>query len=129
MPFFEYYLTFPIMSKKYYGSDDFKNTPKNSAPVTSGRYKISDVQSSVITLEKNKNWWNAEKIGLSLENIHVNLYSSVGELYNSFKTGNIGCVGVIPEMRCKGIGLSMVAKAAELIKSKGCKSSSTFRPI
>lgn len=89
VPFFEYYLTFPIMSKKYYGEDDFKNTPKNSAPVTSGRYKISDVQSSVITLEKNKNWWNAEKIGLSLEKIHVNLYSSIGELYNSFKTGNI----------------------------------------
>ncbi|MBQ8780328.1 MAG: GNAT family N-acetyltransferase [Oscillospiraceae bacterium] len=40
---------------------------------------------------------------------------------DGFKTGNIGCVGVIPEMRRKGIGLAMVAKAAELIKSKGCK--------
>lgn len=38
-----------------------------------------------------------------------------------FKTGNIGCVGVIPEMRKKGIGLSMVANAAALLKEQGCK--------
>ena len=89
VPFFEYYLTFPIMSKEYYGDDNFSNTDKNSNPVGTGKYKISDVQGSYITLEKNENWWNASKIGLSLEKINVNLYSSVGELYNSFKTGNI----------------------------------------
>ncbi len=37
------------------------------------------------------------------------------------KTGNIGCVGVIPEMRKNGVGLSMVAKAASLLKENGCK--------
>ena len=89
VPFFEYYLTFPIMSSSYYGEDDFVNTEKNSKPVGTGRYKISEVQESYIVLEKNKKWWNADKIGLSLEKINLNLYSSVGELYNSFKTGNI----------------------------------------
>lgn len=88
VPFFEYYLTFPIMSAKYYGQDDFKNTQKNIKPIVTGKYKIKEVQSSYITLEKNENWWNAKKIGLSLEKININLYSSVGELYNSFKTGN-----------------------------------------
>lgn len=87
VPFFEYYLTFPVMSKEYYGEDDFSNTEKNAKPIGTGKYKISEVQDSFITLEKNDKWWNSEKIGLSLEKININLYSSVGELYNSFKTG------------------------------------------
>lgn len=33
---------------------------------------------------------------------------------------SIGCVGVIPEMRKNGIGLSMVAKAAHIAKCDGC---------
>ena len=89
VPFFEYYLTFPIMSSKYYGEDDFANTDKNIKPVGTGKYKIADVQPSYITLEKNENWWNKDKIGLSLEKININLYSSAGEWYNSFKTGSI----------------------------------------
>ena len=40
---------------------------------------------------------------------------------DGFKTGNIGCVGVVPEMRRNGVGLSMVAKAAQLLKEKGCR--------
>lgn len=89
VPFFEYYLTFPILSSKYYEGEDFSNTEKNSSPIGTGMYKITEVEASYITLEKNENWWNSNKIGLSLEKINVNLYSSAGELYNSFKTGNI----------------------------------------
>ena len=88
VPFFEYYLTFPILSREYYENEDFSNTDKNSSPIGTGKYKITDVQGSYITLEKNENWWNSKKIGLSLEKININLYSSVGELYNSFKTGS-----------------------------------------
>ena len=33
---------------------------------------------------------------------------------------SIGCVGVIPEMRKNGIGLSMVAKAAHIAKCDAC---------
>ena len=32
IPFFEYYLTFPILSSEYYEAEDFTNTEKNNAP-------------------------------------------------------------------------------------------------
>lgn len=34
--------------------------------------------------------------------------------------GSIGCVGVIPQMRGKGIGLAMVAEAMRRLKQNGC---------
>ena len=49
------------------------------------------MQSSYLILEKNEGWWNREK-DLTIEKITVNLYSSIGELYNSFKIGNIDLV-------------------------------------
>lgn len=33
---------------------------------------------------------------------------------------SIGCVGTVPEMRKKGIGLAMVAEAAHIAKNDGC---------
>ena len=91
VPFFEYNLTFPILSKDFYEGQDFANTEKNSAPASTGMYKISDVQGSYITLEKNTSWWNKD-LNLSIEKITVNLYSSIGELYNSFKIGNLDLI-------------------------------------
>ena len=91
VPFFEYNLTFPILSKDFYEGQDFANTEKNSAPASTGMYKISDVQGSYITLEKNTSWWNKD-VNLSIEKITVNLYSSIGELYNSFKIGNLDLI-------------------------------------
>ena len=91
VPFFEYNLTFPIMSKDYYEAQDFVNTDKNKSPVGTGKYKISEVESSYITLAKNTSWWNKDK-ELTIEKITVNLYSSVGELYNSFKIGNLDLI-------------------------------------
>lgn len=91
IPFFEYQLTFPILSEDYYENEDFVNTSKNSSPVGTGKYKISQVEPSYIILEKNEGWWNREK-KLTIEKITVNLYSSVGELYNSFKIGNIDLI-------------------------------------
>ena len=52
VPFFEYNLTFPILSKDYYEGQDFATTDRNQSPVGTGMYKISDVQPSYITLEK-----------------------------------------------------------------------------
>lgn len=91
IPFFEYNLNFPIMSKEYYEAQDFSNTDKNKAPVGTGKFKISDVQGSYITLVKNTSWWNKDK-SLTLEKITINLYSSIGELYNSFKMGNVDMI-------------------------------------
>lgn len=36
------------------------------------------------------------------------------------KTGSIGCVGTVPKFRKKGLGLHMVALAAEWLKERGC---------
>ena len=92
VPFFEYYLTFPILSSNYYGEDDFWNTEKNIKPITTGRFEISEVTNSSIILSKNKNWWNIEENDSIINNIIINLYSSVGELYNAFKLGGIDII-------------------------------------
>lgn len=91
VPFFEYNLTFPIMSKEFYEMEDFVNSEKNNSPIGIGKYKISQVESSSITLVKNTNYWNKET-QYTCEKITINLYSSVGELYNSFKIGNIDLI-------------------------------------
>lgn len=91
IPFFEYQLTFPILSKDYYEGEDFINTEKNKSPIGTGKYKIAEVQPSYLILEKNTGWWNREN-NLTIEKITVNLYSSIGELYNSFKIGNIDLI-------------------------------------
>ncbi len=91
VPFFEYNLTFPILSKDYYEGEDFVTTSKNVNPTGTGKYKITQVESSAITLEKNTNWWNKEQ-DLKIEKITINLYSSIAELYNSFKSGGIDLI-------------------------------------
>ena len=91
VPFFEYNLTFPILSSTYYQGEDFATSSKNSSPVGTGMFKITDVQSSYITLSKNTSYWNKEKDSV-LETITVNLYSSIGELYNSFKVGGLDLI-------------------------------------
>lgn len=91
IPFFEYNLTFPILSSQYYEGEDFALTEKNNAPVGTGEFKIAEVEPSYITLEKNTSWWNKEK-DATLQKIIINLYSSIGELYNSFKIGNIDLI-------------------------------------
>ena len=91
VPFFEYNLTFPILSRDYYDDEDFVTTSKNSSPVGTGKFKISEAESSYLILEKNISWWNKEKNN-TIEKITVNLYSSIGELYNSFKIGNLDLI-------------------------------------
>lgn len=92
VPFFEYNLTFPIMSESYYEGEDFSTSTKNSNPVGTGMFKISDVQSSSITLTKNENWWNINSQNPVLEEIVININSSMAEVYNSFKMGSIDFV-------------------------------------
>ena len=89
VPFFEYYLTFPIMSKTFFDTQDYNDIGIIS--VGTGKYKVEEVQENYITLTKNANWWNRD-VDLSLEKITVNLYDSIGELYNAFKLGNIDMV-------------------------------------
>ena len=88
VPFFEYNLTFPILSSKFYSDKEFS---PNIVPVGTGMYKVTEVQSSSIILGKNENYWNSSE-ELTLDKITINLYSTAGELYNAFKVGNIDLV-------------------------------------
>lgn len=90
--FFEYYLNFPILSSSFYGEDDFWNTDKNKAPVTTGKFKISELTNSTIVLTPNNNWWNKKNESITLEKITINLYSTPAELYNAFKLGGIDLI-------------------------------------
>lgn len=88
---FEYYLNFPILSNSYYVGEDFWNTSKNTAPITTGRFKIFEVANNTITLEKNPMWWNKSEKS-TIDKITINLYSTVAELYNAFKMGSIDII-------------------------------------
>lgn len=89
---FAYYLNFPILSSSYYLDTDFWNTEKNKAPITTGQYKIAEVNNNTIVLEKNQNWWKAKKDTTIIDKITINLYSTAAELYNAFKMGSIDLI-------------------------------------
>lgn len=87
VPFFEYNLTFPILPNNYYIGEDFYASTKT--PIGTGMYKISSIDGTNITLEKNQKWWNKENADSKIETINIKIFSEVGEVYNSFKLGNI----------------------------------------
>lgn len=86
VPFFEYNLIFPIMSSTYFYGEDFYNSSKT--PIGTGKYKISNVSDNNITLVKNEKYKRFQE-DQKIETIKINLYSSMGEAFNSFKIGNI----------------------------------------
>ena len=86
IPFFEYNLTFPIMNYMSYFDKDFY--ADNSIPIGTGRFKISSINSNSITLSKNENWKRAKKNNSKIDTIKINLFQSMGEVFNSFKLGN-----------------------------------------
>lgn len=85
IPFFEYNLTFPIISSKFYSDKEFN---PDIVPVGTGMYKVTDVQTNALILSKNDNYWDKDK-KLTLDTITINLYQTSGELYNAFKIGNV----------------------------------------
>lgn len=87
VPFFEYNLTFPILPNNYYLGEDFYTSTK--VPIGTGMFKIASIDGSNITLSKNENWWNKKDKNSKIETIQIKLYSEIGEVYNSFKLGNI----------------------------------------
>lgn len=88
IPFFEYNLTFPIMCSSYYYGEDFFSSTK--IPIGTGRYKITNISTNNITLARNEKWKSTTGIeDIKIENIKINIYSSMGEAYNSFKIGNV----------------------------------------
>lgn len=90
VPFFEYNLTFPILSSNYYLGENFYESTK--IPIGTGRYKITNISTNNVTLTKNENWRNPDVEDIKIDNIKINLYSSMGEAFNSFKIGNIDLI-------------------------------------
>ena len=88
VPFFEYNLTFPIISKAYYENEDFVNTDKNIMPISTGKFKIAEVINNEIKLVRNDSYWNKDKLPMVKE-VYITKYETIGEVYNAFKTGDI----------------------------------------
>lgn len=92
VPFFEYNLNFPIMCKKYFGKENFQESEKSRTPLGTGKYLISEIQNNKIILKKNENYWNEKQNNVQIETIKINLYGSIGEMYNDFKLGKLDLV-------------------------------------
>ena len=84
---FEYNLIFPIISSKYYNEDNFNSTNKNTNPVGTGKYYISDVENEEIILKKNTNWWKDEQ--LKLDTIKIKKYDNVKKEIDAIKMNDI----------------------------------------
>lgn len=76
--FFEYNLTFPILETK---SIDL-NIPNGT-----GMYKVAEILQDKIVLARNLQYENSQNF--KIDKININLYSSIGEVYNDFKIGNV----------------------------------------
>lgn len=91
VPFFEYNLTFPIMSQKYYEGENFAASQK--IPIGTGMFKIKEISSNVIKLVPNDHYWDVSRKPMATE-ITVNLYETIGEAYTAFKNGEIDLLTV-----------------------------------
>ena len=88
VPFFEYNLTFPIISYNQYNEKDLKE----DIPISTGMYKITSLNGDKIELVKNEKWRNINTINPKIDKITVNLYKSAGEIFNAFKLENVDIV-------------------------------------
>ena len=87
IPYFEYYLTFPIVYRGDYQEADFFSS--GILPIGSGKYTITDISQNSVTLSKNLAWRNIGDDNAYIETIILNLYQSKGEEFNAFKISNV----------------------------------------
>ena len=87
IPYYEYNLTFPIISSKYYNEENFWQESVNLKPVGTGQFYISDVNNESIILKKNVTHKNSKKI--KLDSITLNLYDTLLSTINAFKSEEI----------------------------------------
>ncbi len=88
VPFFEYRLEFPILCSHYYDNENFYETTK--LPLGTGIYKIEKQEGNSILLQKNVYYPDYEKV--STKEVKIFQYASMGEVFNSFKMGNIDVI-------------------------------------
>ena len=90
VPFFEFNLTFPILPSMYYLNEDFENT--NKIPIGTGMYKIASIDNNTILLTRNDRWRLIKEKTPKAQSITIKRYGTMGEIYNSFKLGNIDII-------------------------------------
>lgn len=90
IPFFEYQLIFPIISKSQYEKDPIKTSKQ--MPIGSGRYKIQRLEKDKIELTQNEQWVSWKEESSNTKTITIYLYETMGEVYNSFRVGTIDFV-------------------------------------
>ena len=93
IPFFEYNLTFPIMSANYYVDDSIATSGKNNNAPGTGKYVVGNITATEIELRRNEKWWGIQEgKKLALDTVLIKLYTSMGEAYNAFKMGNLDLI-------------------------------------
>lgn len=89
--FFEYNLIFPIISSSQFEKEeDFYKS--RLAPVSSGMYKVKSATTSTMDLEINSNWYGLKTEMPKIQDIQIHFYSTMGDVYSSFKLGNIDMI-------------------------------------
>lgn len=89
--FFEYNLIFPIISStQFSGEEDFFKS--RIAPMASGMYKVKSATSTTMELVENTNWHGAAETSRKINSIQIYFYGSMGDVYNSFKIGNVDMI-------------------------------------
>ncbi len=88
--FFEYNLTFPIISSSYYANEDFQNSSK--IPMGTGMYKIASIDNDNILIIRNDRWSKIKTNSPKTQSITLIKYGAIGEAFNSFKLGNVDIV-------------------------------------
>ena len=91
VPFYEYNLTFPIISKNQYENEDIFNS--EIIPNGTGLYNIDSKSENMIKLAFFDEYWNSDKNPMVKE-ININLYGSIGEAYQAFKNGELDLMSV-----------------------------------
>jgi len=84
-PFFEYMLTFPILSIDNYEEGTLEC--KTDFPIGTGNYRITDIKDGKIELEKRNS-----DLDLKIEKIHINVYASQSILYRAITRGDIDLI-------------------------------------
>ena len=87
---FEYDLDFPLLSSSYYANEDFATSSK--IPIGTGMYKIASIDDNNILLITNDRWRNIKSQAPKTESIEIKRVSAIGEVFNSFKLGNIDVI-------------------------------------
>ena len=90
VPFFEYYLDFPILPSTYYLNEDFQNS--NKIPIGTGMYKIASIDDDNVFLIRNDRWRKVKESTPKTESITIHKSNAMGEVFNSFKLGNIDVI-------------------------------------